>query len=88
MLYEVITASLVSPLSPLHDGAVLIRGERVAVVQVILPIPAESPATKGMGTRHRAAWGMATDTDAISVVISEETGLITVFYSHQKMVLV
>lgn len=83
--YELL-ASLVSPLSPLHDGAVLIRGERVAVVQVILPIPAESPATRGMGTRHRAAWGMATDTDAISVVISEETGVITVFHFHQKMV--
>jgi DNA integrity scanning protein DisA with diadenylate cyclase activity len=77
---------LLSPLSPVHDGAVVIRGERVAAVQVILPIPAESPATRGMGTRHRAAWGMATDTDAISVVISEETGIVTVFFYRQKKV--
>jgi len=79
-------ASLLSPLSPVHDGAVVIRGERVAAVQVILPIPAESPATVGMGTRHRAAWGISTDTDAISVVISEETGIVTVFFYHQKKV--
>ena len=83
--YELL-ASLLSPLSPVHDGAVVIRGERVAAVQVILPIPAESPATRGMGTRHRAAWGMATDTDAISLVISEETGIVTVFFYHQKKV--
>ena len=79
-------ASLVSPLSPVHDGAVVIRGDRVAAVQVILPIPAESLATRGMGTRPRAAWGMATDTDAISVVISEETGIVTVFFYRQKKV--
>jgi uncharacterized protein (TIGR00159 family) len=79
-------ASLVSPLSPVHDGAVVIRGDRVAAVQVILPIPAESLATRGMGTRHRAAWGMATDTDAISVVVSEETGTVTVFFYRQKKV--
>lgn len=83
--YELL-ASLVSPLSPVHDGAVVIRGERVAAVQIILPIPAESPATRGMGTRHRAAWGMATETDAISVVVSEETGIVTVFFYHQKKV--
>lgn len=79
-------ASLLSPLSPVHDGAVVIRRNRIAVVQVILPIPAESPATRGMGTRHRAAWGMATETDAISVVVSEETGKVTVFFYHQKKV--
>ena len=83
--YELL-ASLVSPLSPVHDGAVVIRGERVAAVQIILPIPAESPATRGMGTRYRAAWGMATETDAISVVVSEETGIVTVFFYHQKKV--
>lgn len=80
--YELL-ASLVSPLSPVHDGAVIIRGERVAVARVILPIPAESSVTRAMGTRHRAAWGMATETDAVSVVISEETGNVTVFFDHR-----
>lgn len=83
--YELL-ASLVSPLSPLHDGAVVIRGERVAVARVILPIPAESSVTRTMGTRHRAAWGMATETDAVSVVISEETGIVSVFFDRQMMV--
>ena len=83
--YELL-ASLVSPLSPVHDGAVVIRGERIDAARVILPIPAESSVTRTMGTRHRAAWGMATETDAVSVVISEETGNITVFFDRQMKV--
>jgi diadenylate cyclase len=81
--YELL-ASLVSPLSPVHDGAVVIRGERIATARVILPIPAESPATRAMGTRHRAAWGMGTETDAISIVVSEETGNVSVFFDHKS----
>ncbi len=80
--YELL-ASIVSPPSPVHDGAVVIRGERVAAARVILPIPPESPATRAMGTRHRAAWGMATETDAVCIVVSEETGNVTVFFYHQ-----
>lgn len=76
-------ASLVSPLSPLHDGAVFLRGERVAAARVILPIPAESSVTRALGTRHRAAWGMATETDAVCVVISGETGNVSVFFDRQ-----
>ena len=80
--YELL-ASLVSPLSPVHDGAVVIRGERIATARVILPIPPESPATRAMGTRHRAAWGMGTETDAISIVVSEETGNVSAFFDHK-----
>ena len=83
--YELL-ASLVSPLSPVHDGAVVIRGERIDAARVILPIPAESSVTRTMGTRHRAAWGMATETDAVSVVISEETGNVTAFFDRQMKV--
>jgi diadenylate cyclase len=75
--------SLVSPQSPLHDGAIFLRGERIAAARIILPIPAESPATRAMGTRHRAAWGMATETDAVCIVVSEETGNVTVFSDRQ-----
>ncbi|MGA6993302.1 MAG: diadenylate cyclase CdaA [Candidatus Deferrimicrobiaceae bacterium] len=75
--------SLVSPLSPVHDGAVVIRGERIATARVILPIPADSPATRAMGTRHRAAWGMGAETDAISIVVSEETGNVSAFFDHK-----
>jgi diadenylate cyclase len=65
---------------------VVIRGERIDAARVILPIPAESPVTRAMGTRHRAAWGMATETDAVSVVISEETGNVTAFFDRQMKV--
>ena len=74
-----LAAAIFSPGSPVHDGAVVIRGNRVAAAGVILPIPAESTATREMGTRHRAAFGVATETDAVGVVVSEETGNVTVF---------
>ncbi len=76
-------AAILSTASPVHDGAVVIRGERVAAAGVILPIPAESPVTKTMGTRHRAAWGVASETDAVALVVSEETGNATVFHDHR-----
>jgi len=76
-------AAILSTASPVHDGAVVIREERVAAAGVILPIPAESPVTKTMGTRHRAAWGVASETDAVGVVVSEETGNVTVFHDHR-----
>ena len=74
-----LAASIFSTSSPVHDGAVVIRRDRIAAAGVILPIPAESAGTRGMGTRHRAAFGMASETDAVAVVVSEETGNVTVF---------
>jgi len=76
--YELLSAIFATS-SPVHDGAAVLRRDRLAAAGVILPIPAESPETKGMGTRHRAAWGVASETDAVAVVISEETGNVTVF---------
>ncbi|HEX2719640.1 MAG TPA: DNA integrity scanning protein DisA nucleotide-binding domain protein, partial [Candidatus Deferrimicrobium sp.] len=76
--YE-LAASIFSTSSPVHDGAVVIRRNRIAAAGVILPIPAESVETRGMGTRHRAAFGVASETDAVAVVVSEETGNVTVF---------
>jgi diadenylate cyclase len=57
----------------------VIRRNRIAAAGVILPIPAASVETRGMGTRHRAAFGVASETDAVAVVVSEETGNVTVF---------
>ncbi len=76
-------ASILSTRSPVHDGAVVIRGDRVAAAGVILPIPAESSVVRMMGTRHRAGWGVSKETDAVSIVISEETGNVTVFHDRQ-----
>lgn len=80
--YELLTA-LLSPASPLHDGAIAIREERIAAAGIILPIPAETSWTRSMGTRHRAAWGVAAETDAVAVVVSERTGNVTVFFDRK-----
>jgi len=69
--------------SPIHDGAVVIRGNRIEAAGIILPIPPQARETQGMGTRHRAAFGVATDTDAVAVVVSEETGNVTVFHNRK-----
>src|SRR5215207_11338966 len=63
--------------APLHDGAVIISGHRVAAAACFLPLTLNRMISKDLGTRHRAAIGITEDTDAISVVVSEETGLIS-----------
>jgi diadenylate cyclase len=73
-------AAIFSASSPIHDGAVLLRDGRICAAGVILPIPADTESTRGMGTRHRASFGISSDTDAIAVVVSEETGRVTVFH--------
>ena len=64
------------PNSPLHDGAVIIHGDRVVAAGVVLPL-AQSPTVEHIGTRHRAAIGITEVSDAIAVVVSEETGTIS-----------
>jgi diadenylate cyclase len=64
------------PNSPLHDGAVIIHGDRVVAAGVVLPL-AQSPTVEHIGTRHRAAIGITEIADAIAVVVSEETGTIS-----------
>ena len=62
--------------SPLHDGAIIIRRDRIAAAGCILPL-SENIANYELGTRHRAALGLAEETDAIVVVVSEQTGQIS-----------
>lgn len=69
--------SIFNPTSPLHDGAVVIQNERLAAASVFLPLTKNPSVSRELGTRHRAAIGITEDSDAISVVVSEETGLIT-----------
>lgn len=66
------------PKSPLHDGAVIIRGDRVAAAGCFLPLSENPNLSKELGTRHRAALGLTEHADAIGIIVSEETGTISV----------
>lgn len=72
--------SLFFPNSPLHDGAVIIRGDRIVAAGALLPLSENFRRTqkRPIGTRHRAALGLSETTDAVAVVVSEETGVISV----------
>ena len=69
--------TIFNPSTPLHDGAVIIQNERIAAASVFLPLTKNPGVSRELGTRHRAAIGITEGTDAVSVVVSEETGLIT-----------
>ena len=66
------------PNTPLHDGALIIRGNRVVAAGCLLPLTERSGLDKELGTRHRAAIGLSEQTDSIVIVVSEETGLISI----------
>jgi diadenylate cyclase len=65
------------PGTPLHDGAVIIRGDRIVAAACVLPLTQRPLPDTSLGTRHRAAIGVTEDTDALAIVVSEETGNIS-----------
>ena len=67
-----------SPNTPLHDGAVIIRGNRIVAAATFLPLSSNTDITASFGTRHRAAIGLSEETDAVVIVVSEENGSIGV----------
>lgn len=69
--------TLFSPLTPLHDGAVIIRNNRIAAAACLLPLSEREEIDSSWGTRHRAALGLVEETDAVIVIVSEETGAIS-----------
>lgn len=76
---ELVT-SLFFPRSPLHDGGVVIRGDRVVAASCVFPLSQREELHRSLGTRHRAAIGITEETDALVVVVSEETGNISIAY--------
>ncbi|MFA5353267.1 MAG: diadenylate cyclase CdaA [Thermodesulfovibrionales bacterium] len=70
--------SVFHPTSPIHDGAVVIRGNRIIAAGCFLPITLGADLSKAFGTRHRAGIGITEDTDAVAIIVSEETGTISV----------
>ena len=72
--------SIFFPNSPLHDGAVIIRNNRIVAARVILPLTRAEHVSRHLGTRHRAALGISEESDAVTIVVSEETGFISRAY--------
>lgn len=73
-------ASIFFPHTPLHDGGVIIRGDRILSAGCVFPLSQRLELSRSLGTRHRAAIGFTEETDALVVVVSEETGAISVAY--------
>ena len=63
--------------TPLHDGAVVIREKRIASAGCVLPLTENQSLSKELGTRHRAGLGISEHSDAIAIIVSEETGVIS-----------
>ncbi|MDD5677678.1 MAG: diadenylate cyclase CdaA [Kiritimatiellae bacterium] len=74
-------ANVFSPHAPLHDGGVIIAGNRIVAARCLFPLSEQDEFSKTLGTRHRAAMGLSDETDAVVIVVSEETGMISV--SHE-----
>ena len=76
MTYDLLI-SIFNPGTPLHDGAVILQGNRVAAAACFLPLTVNPELSRALGSRHRAAIGVTEDTDSLAAVISEETGTIS-----------
>ena len=70
--------NIFTPKTPLHDGAVIIKENKIAAAACMLPLASDGDIAKELGTRHRAAIGMSKESDAIVIVVSEETGKISI----------
>jgi len=73
------------PNAPLHDGAVIVRQDKVLAAACVLPLTTRRLADRQLGLRHRAALGITEQSDALAVVVSEETGIISIAYSGRMI---
>jgi diadenylate cyclase len=75
--------SVFQPSSPLHDGAVIIQEDRIAAAACFLPLTVNPKLSKELGSRHRAAIGLTEENDAVAIVVSEETGIVSLVVDGQ-----
>jgi diadenylate cyclase len=75
--------SIFQPTAPLHDGAVIVQDDKVAAAACFLPLTVNPKLSKELGSRHRAAIGLTEENDAIAIVVSEETGIISLVAEGQ-----
>lgn len=80
---ESLVNNIFYPKSPLHDGAVIVRDGRICAASCILPLTQSTVFSAQLGTRHRAAIGMTENSDAIVLIVSEETGTISIAFNGQ-----
>lgn len=85
LLYSDLLLTIFHPRTPLHDGAVIVRGDRVAAAACVLPLAETARLEPYLGTRHQAAVGITEQSDALVVVISEETGIISVAHNGRMV---
>ena len=83
MLTYDLLVSIFQPLSPLHDGAAIVQHDRIAAAACFLPLTVNPKLSKELGSRHRAAIGLTEENDAVAIVISEETGVVSVVVDGQ-----
>jgi diadenylate cyclase len=76
-LHADLLRTIFTPRAPLHDGAVIVRGERIVAAGVVLPLSETAVYRERFGTRHRAALGITEQTDALAIVVSEESGAVS-----------
>src|SRR6202521_4790338 len=75
--------SIFQPSSPLHDGAVIVQEDRVAAAACFLPLTVNPKMSKELGSRHRAAIGLTEENDSVAIVVSEETGALSIVVDGQ-----
>jgi len=82
LTYDLV-GSIFQPTSPLHDGAVIVQRDRIAAAACFLPLTVNPRLSKELGSRHRAAIGLTEENDSVAIVVSEETGLVSVVVDGQ-----
>src|SRR5262249_5466684 len=82
LTYDLIL-SIFQPKSPLHDGAVIVQDDRVAAAACFLPLTVNPKLGKELGSRHRAAIGLTEENDSVAIVVSEETGVLSIVVAGQ-----
>ena len=82
LTYDLLLA-IFQPKSPLHDGAAIVQNDRVAAAACFLPLTINPKLSKELGSRHRAAIGLTEENDAVAIVVSEESGIISVVVDGQ-----
>lgn len=75
--------SIFFPKNPLHDGGVIIQGDRITSAGAVFPVSTDTSISKRLGTRHRAALGISAETDAIAIIVSEETGRLSIAVNNE-----